>query len=75
MCRYDGLRKNEIEVALDDYLTENAARFAGDTRLAPFYKRRGDNSPIKKEAPSMTTDIIKSVKRRVTRAAEDFTAT
>jgi hypothetical protein len=76
--RYDGLKKAEIEVALDDYLTKNASQYSGEARLAPFYKKRSDSSPIKKEASSALSDAetkTKSVKRRVTKAAEDFIAT
>jgi hypothetical protein len=76
--RYDGLKKTEIEVALDEYLTKNASQYSGEARLAPFYKRRSDSSPIKKEASSALSDAEtkpKSVKRRVTKAAEDLVAT
>jgi hypothetical protein len=74
---YDGMKKGEIEAALDDFLTENASKFQNDTRLAPFYRKRGDSSPVKKE-PSMLDGLdtaVKSVRRRVTRAAEELVAT
>lgn len=77
-CRYDGLKKTELEVALDDYLTKNASQFSSDTQLAPFYKGRNGSSPVKKEAASLASDIeakVKSVKRRVTKAAEELVAT
>ena len=76
--RYDGLKKAELEVALDDHLTKNASQYSGEARLAPFYKKRSDSSPIKKEASSALSDAetrTKSVKRRVTKAAEDLLAT
>ncbi|KAG4413239.1 hypothetical protein IFR04_013628 [Cadophora malorum] len=75
---YDGLKKTELEVALDDYLTKNASQFSSDTQLAPFYKGRNGSSPVKKEAASLASDIetkVKSVKRRVTKAAEELLAT
>lgn len=76
---YDGLKKTEVEVALDEYLTKNASKYSGDAKLAPFYsKRRSDASPVKKELAAVSSDlekIVKSVKRRVTKAAEDFVAT
>ncbi|KAH7407890.1 hypothetical protein BKA64DRAFT_743466 [Cadophora sp. MPI-SDFR-AT-0126] len=75
---YDGLKKTELEVALDDYLTKNASQFSSDTQLAPFYKGRNGSSPVKKEAASLASDIetkVKSVKRRVTKAAEELVAT
>ena len=77
---YDGLKKTEIEVALDDYLTENAAQFSDEARLEPFYRTRGrgNHSPVKKEAASIVSDITdkaKVVRRRVTKAAEELLAT
>lgn len=76
--RHDGMKKTELEVALDDYLTKNASQFSSDTQFAPFYKGRGGSSPVKKEASSAISDIetkVKSVKRRVTKAAEELVAT
>ncbi|KAH6722531.1 hypothetical protein DL95DRAFT_324623 [Leptodontidium sp. 2 PMI_412] len=75
---HDGMKKTELEVALDDYLTKNASQFSSDTQFAPFYKGRGGSSPVKKEASSAISDIetkVKSVKRRVTKAAEELVAT
>lgn len=73
---YDGLKKQELEVALDEYLTKNSTQFSGDTRLTPFYKRRADTSPVKKEPTSTATDLvetkIKPARRRVTKAAEEI---
>lgn len=54
---YDGLKKTEIEVGLDEYLSENAIQFSNDKRLAPFYKTRGRGSPVKKEIISLTSDV------------------
>ena len=78
LLSYDGLKKTQIEIALDDYLTRNSSRFSGEARLAPFYKRRSESSPVKKEASSAFLGIetkVKSVKRRVTKAAEELVAT
>jgi hypothetical protein len=75
---YDGLKKTEIEVGLDEYLSENATQFSDEKRLAPFYKTRGRGSPVKKEMVALASDIestVKSVKRRVTKAAEELLAT
>lgn len=72
------MKKTELEVALDDYLTKNASQFSTDPTYAPFYKGRGGSSPVKKEASSVMSDIeskVKSVKRRVTKAAEELVAT
>jgi hypothetical protein len=76
---YEGLKKTDIEVGLDEYLTTNAPKYSSDTRLAPFYKtRRGLESPVKKETASALSDTetkVKQVKRRVTKAAEEFLPT
>ncbi|KAI9054115.1 hypothetical protein LZ554_001286 [Drepanopeziza brunnea f. sp. 'monogermtubi'] len=75
---YDGLKKAELEIALDRYLVENIDRFSDDTRFAQFYKGKNGSSPVKKEASSAMSDFgaaVKSVKRRVTRAAEELVAT
>ncbi|RDL37556.1 Uncharacterized protein BP5553_04989 [Venustampulla echinocandica] len=77
---YPGMKKTEIEVALDDYLHEHSSQFSGETRLAPFYKTRGrsEHSPVKKEVAPIGYDIetkARTVKRRVTRAAEELLAT
>ncbi len=77
---YDGMKKTEIEVALDEYLTENASQFSSETRLAPFYKRRSESSPVKKESSTSSAlaeidSKVKSIKRRATKAAEELVAT
>lgn len=77
---YDGLKKTDLEVALDEYLTENASQFSSDAKLAPFYKNRNGSSPVKKESSTSTAlaeidSKVKSVKRRATKAAEELVAT
>jgi hypothetical protein len=77
---YEGQKKTDIEAGLDEYLTKNAAQHSSDPRLAQFYKTRGrgDSSPVKREAASALSDPetkVKQVKRRVTKAAEDFLPT
>ena len=64
---------------LEKYLASNPS-LPSDTRVAPFYNRRseGKGSPVKKEVASALTDgekAIKSVKRRVTKAADELTNT
>ena len=69
------MKKTELESALDEYLTKNASQFSSDSRFSSFYNRRSASSPIKKEASSALSDVetkVKQVKRRVTKAAEDF---
>lgn len=70
------MKKPELEVALDEYLSKNASQFSADQRLTPFYKKRAEGSPIKKETPSILSDgetKVKQVRRRVTKAAEEIT--
>jgi hypothetical protein len=76
------LKKTEVEVALDNYLRDNASKYSSEARLEPFYRRRSESSPVKKEinatAISLLDDAetkVKSVKRRVTKAAEELLAT
>lgn len=76
---HDGLKKTDLEVELDDYLTKNSSQYSSDSRFASFYnKRRSESSPVKKEASSALSEIdskAKQVRRRVTKAAEDLVAT
>ncbi len=75
----DAMKKTDLEIALEDHLKANS-QLSSDSRYAPFFKRRsgGDSlsSPVKKEASSAlseTEKVVKTVKRRVTKAAEDLT--
>lgn len=51
--RTDGLKKTELELALDDYLSENQT-YALNAKAAPFYqsRSRATGSPLKKELTS-----------------------
>jgi hypothetical protein len=77
--RHDGLKKTELELALEDFLTTNSSTYSNDPRFTSFYgKRRSESSPVKKETSSALSDIenkAKAVRRRVTKAAEDILAT
>ena len=79
MRSYDGMKKSDLELALDEYLNKNSSQFASDSRYTSFYKsRRSESSPVKKEASSVLSDVdakVKSVKRRVTKAAEELGVT
>lgn len=70
------MKKTQLEILLDEHLTSHA-ELASDARVAPFYKRRSSGeSPVKKEASTALADTeraVKSVKRRVTKAAEELT--
>ncbi|CAN8105759.1 unnamed protein product [Discula destructiva] len=61
----DGLKKNDLEVALDDYLTENQS-YSLNPKAAPFYqsRARATGSPLKK-------DMGEPRKRRVTSKLAD----
>jgi len=65
---YDGLKKGDLEVSLDEYLSENATQFSTDPKVAPYYNSRAKaiGSPVKKEAPE-----LKVAKRRATKAPQD----
>lgn len=51
---FESLKKSELELALDEFLTQNSAQFASDPKAAPFYssRTRAAGSPIKRELPS-----------------------
>lgn len=69
------MKKNDIEAELESFLKSNPS-LSSDTRVAPFYKRRSEPSPTKKEVSSAVPDgekVVKSVKRRATKAAEELT--
>lgn len=69
------MKKTDLELALDDYLSQNAEQLSADTRLQGFYKRRLESSPIKKEMSGTAepeTGLVKRVKRRATKAADEF---
>ncbi|KAF6831033.1 hypothetical protein CPLU01_06969 [Colletotrichum plurivorum] len=69
---YENQRKVDLEVTLDEYLAENATRFSTEPKLVPYYNSRAKaaGSPVKKEAP--VTELIKSTRRRTTRALEEL---
>ncbi|KAL1835278.1 hypothetical protein VTK73DRAFT_5842 [Phialemonium thermophilum] len=66
---YENLKKSELEAQLDDYLSENSARFSSDSKLSGYYTSRARmaGSPVKKEAPE-----LKVSKRRQTKAPEEL---
>ncbi|TEY70235.1 hypothetical protein BOTCAL_0109g00240 [Botryotinia calthae] len=68
----DGIKKTELEIALEDYLVENESQLANEARLIPYYNRRSGASPVKKE-PSSAHDEIdtkRSLRRRTRLASE-----
>lgn len=78
-CSYEGLKKSDLEVALDDFIAQHSSRLSNRSDLADYFKSRSKalGSPIKKERESVKDDIDKSlkvVKRRVAKAVEDVTS-
>lgn len=65
------MKKNDLEVALDDYLAENSNQYSKHPKAAPYYQSRARaiGSPVKKEsAPA------EPKKRRAAKAAEQALA-
>ncbi|KAK0626823.1 hypothetical protein B0T14DRAFT_119637 [Immersiella caudata] len=65
---YESLKKNDLELQLDEYISDNASQFQSDPKLASYFSSRARTagSPVKKEAPE-----LKVSKRRATKAIED----
>lgn len=79
LSRVDGLRKTDLEVLIEEELSDNASKHSGKPQFAQYYARkRSEGSPVKQEG-STTLDFAetkaKVLARRVTRGAEEFTAT
>ncbi|KAI0443723.1 hypothetical protein F4803DRAFT_297265 [Xylaria telfairii] len=72
---YDAFKKVELEVALDEFLAENAATFQSDPKLANYYASRARTigSPIKKDVDA-PVEKLKVPRRRVTKAIEEVVA-
>ncbi|KAI1738962.1 hypothetical protein F4680DRAFT_423468 [Xylaria scruposa] len=72
---YDTFKKVELELALDEYLAENATTFHSDPKLANYYASRARTigSPIKKDVDG-PVEKLKVPRRRVTKAIEEPTA-
>ncbi|KAL2015955.1 hypothetical protein VTK56DRAFT_4511 [Thermocarpiscus australiensis] len=68
---YESLRKGELELAIDEYLSEHAAQFQSNPKLQDYYKSRAraGGSPVKKE-----THELKVTKRRLAKAREEVVA-
>ncbi|KAI9649462.1 hypothetical protein NHQ30_002038 [Ciborinia camelliae] len=68
----DGIKKTELEIALEVYLVENESQLSNDTRLIPYYNRRSGASPVKKEPSSAHEDMDtkRSLRRRTRLASE-----
>jgi hypothetical protein len=73
---FETFKKTDLEVALDDYLEENSARFSSNPDVSGYFNSRSKalGSPVKKEIPAKEEVVtaLKVAKRRVTKAAEDI---
>ncbi|KAI0858112.1 hypothetical protein F4860DRAFT_487245 [Xylaria cubensis] len=69
---YDSFKKVELELALDEYLAENAATFQLDPKLANYYASRARTigSPIKRDVDA-PVERLKVSRRRVIKAIEE----
>ena len=69
------LRKNDLEVQLDEFISGNAARFQNDPRLVSYFTSRArvGGSPVKREIMTVTTVApeLRVSRRRATRGPAD----
>ena len=70
---YESFKKSELEIALEEHLTENSSRFASDSRVTPFYTSRAKStgSPVKKDVDG-PLEKLKVPRRRATKAVEEI---
>ncbi|KYK60678.1 hypothetical protein DCS_01816 [Drechmeria coniospora] len=78
--KYDGLKKMELESALDSFIAENASRLSVRSDLQGYFNSRSKalGSPVKRARESLKEEgdkALKVVKRRVTKTAEELTST
>ena len=65
---FESLKKSELELALDEFLTQNSTQFTSDPKVAPFYssRTRAAGSPIKRELSSpVKRDISMPIKKDI----------
>lgn len=70
----NGLKKADLEVALDEHLAENQGRFGTHPKAVPYYQSRARaiGSPVKKELPPAAEPKVN--KRKAAKAAEQAIA-
>ncbi|GAB0134869.1 hypothetical protein EsDP_00003223 [Epichloe bromicola] len=76
---YEGFKKTELEVALDDFIAQHSSHFANRPDLTSYFNSRSKalalGSPVKKERESIKDDVEKPLriaKRRVTKAIDEL---
>lgn len=71
---YEGQKKADLEVTLDEFLSEHADKLANEPKVAPYFnsRARAAGSPTKKDAPKLDVkEGLRVVKRRATRTASE----
>lgn len=65
----DGLRKSDLEVALDDFLSDKENQFGSNPATQPYYQARARaiGTPAKKDA---SVDLPKPSRRRTAKQAD-----
>ncbi|ATY62536.1 hypothetical protein A9K55_008312 [Cordyceps militaris] len=76
---YKDYKKSDLEVALDDFISQHASRFSSNSDLTGYFTSRSKalGSPIKKEKDAIKEEVekgFKVAKRRVTKAADEIAA-
>lgn len=68
---YESYKKTELEVAIDEHLSDNVTRYQADPRFQDYFKSRAraGGSPIKKE--SLTATDLKPSRRRAPKPVEE----
>ncbi|KAK4042705.1 cytochrome P450 [Parachaetomium inaequale] len=68
---YESYRKSELELAIDEHLSDNATRYQLDSRFQDYFKSRAraGGSPIKKEA--LAAPDLKVSRRRAPKPVEE----
>ncbi|KAK4152918.1 cytochrome P450 [Chaetomidium leptoderma] len=71
---YEGYRKSELELAIDEHLSDNVSRYQQDSRFQDYFKSRAraGGSPIKKEA--LAAPELKVSRRRAPKPVEEIVA-
>ncbi|KAL2139642.1 hypothetical protein VTI28DRAFT_4890 [Corynascus sepedonium] len=70
---YENYKKTELELVIDEHLSDNATRYQADPRFQDYFKSRAraGGSPIKKEA--LAAPDLKVSRRRAPKPVEEVT--
>ncbi|CAP73904.1 uncharacterized protein PODANS_2_12580 [Podospora anserina S mat+] len=68
LTNYEKLLKSDLEQAIDEFVSASPARFQAHPKLKGYFssRARSENSPVKREFPSVTLDatVTKTVAKR-----------